>query len=246
MQTAVYSHRRRGAHRDMDVRISSRAVKETACNPQYSLAVGLCTPHAETRTARGGNHKLGLLVLSSFVVVGCLGPGSARTDPPNIDFGFPDFDGGVPFAGPQPFFGPTVSAPTPPPALSGGTLLLLKTGTPRSRLIPDRDLAYFVNLTTPALTSTVTLTAGDEPGRAVEDAAGKLHLVLRHAGVVAIIESGDGDGDRAQVGLPGAARHRVRRDRRSSACRLRRRRAGLAAGRGRRCGAHDHARARSA
>src|SRR6478752_6681069 len=52
----------------------------------------------------------------------------------------------------------------------------------RAAADPDRDRAYFVNLTTEALTSTVTLTAGDEPGRAVEDAAGKLHLVLRHAG----------------------------------------------------------------
>src|SRR3954471_16159951 len=91
----------------------------------------------------------GWLVLSSFVVVGCLGPGSAQTQPPNVDFGFPDFDGGVPFVGPQPTFGPTVSAATPPPALSGGTLLMLKDGHSAFAADPDRDQVYFIDLRTP-------------------------------------------------------------------------------------------------
>ena len=89
--------------------------------------------------------------------------------------------------GPQPEFGTTVSAATPPPPLSGGTLLVLKSGQGFAA-DPDRDQAYIVNLAQPALVSTVALSAGDEPGRAVEDGAGKVHLVLRRGGAVAIID----------------------------------------------------------
>jgi hypothetical protein len=130
---------------------------------------------------------VGTLLLSSFAVVGCAGPGDAITDPShNIDMSFPDFDAGP--SGPPPSFGPTVSAPTPPPALSGGTLLVLKDGHTALAADPDRDQAYVVDLKAGSVTSTIALTAGDEPGRAVQDAAGKVHLVLRRAGAVALID----------------------------------------------------------
>src|SRR5205807_510280 len=53
---------------------------------------------------------------------------------------------------------------------------------------PDRDLVSIVDVSTAKLTATVSLTAGDEPGRAVEDGAGKVHVVLRRAGQVATID----------------------------------------------------------
>ena len=135
-------------------------------------------------------------------------------------------------------FGPTVSAATPPPPLSGGTLLMLPTARRRSRPIPIATRPTSSTSSAGTLTATVALNAGDEPGRAVEDAAGKVHVVLRRAGARRHHRSGDGDRDRAQGGLRGAARHRLRRGHRSRPRRLRRRRARLAAGGGRRRGAH--------
>ncbi len=121
----------------------------------------------------------------SLVGVGCSQQGADTHDPggPGVDMA-----AAMPFVGPQPQFGPTVSAATPPPALSGGTLLMLNGGTVAFAADPDRDQAYLVDTTAGTLTATIALTAGDEPGRAVEDAAGKVHLVLRRAGIVATID----------------------------------------------------------
>ncbi len=130
---------------------------------------------------------VGVAVLS-MAALGCSGVERANTnpgDPPfggSIDLGFP-----VP-GGPQPQFGPTVSAATPPPALSGGTLLMLADGKTALAADPDRDQAYLVDVTNAALTATVPLAAGDEPGRAVQDAAGKVHLILRRGGAVATLD----------------------------------------------------------
>lgn len=126
--------------------------------------------------------------LSSLFVVGCAQSSVVEHPPGEPEPGF-NFDMGFPgFVGPQPTFGPTVSAATPPPALSGGTLLMLHDGKSALAADPDRDRAYVVDIVNAKLVSTVTLTAGDEPGRAVEDDAGKVHLVLRRAGAVAIID----------------------------------------------------------
>ncbi|HEY0706211.1 MAG TPA: c-type cytochrome, partial [Polyangia bacterium] len=70
------------------------------------------------------------------------------------------------------------------PAISGGTLLVLKDGNTAFAADPDRDALYFADLTTEKLLSTLKLDAGDEPGRAVEDATGGVHVVLRRAGAV--------------------------------------------------------------
>ncbi|HEY2743055.1 MAG TPA: c-type cytochrome, partial [Polyangia bacterium] len=100
-----------------------------------------------------------------------------------------DMSFGPVMVGPQPQFGTTtVTAPTPPPPLSGGTLLMLSGGTVAFAADADRDQVYLVDTTSGTLTSTIALVAGDEPGRAVQDAAGKVHLVLRRAGVVATID----------------------------------------------------------
>jgi hypothetical protein len=145
------------------------------------------------RDAEGIMKLVGGMLLLSVLAIGCSSVEEAQQGPDGPGGpGFPgvDFDGGVfpGFMGPQPSFGPTVSAPTPPPPLSGGTLLMLGDGKTAFAADPDRDQVYFVDVQAGTRTATVALTAGDEPGRAVADAAGKVHVVLRRAGAVAIID----------------------------------------------------------
>jgi mono/diheme cytochrome c family protein len=87
-----------------------------------------------------------------------------------------------------PFFGATVTLAHPPPAISGGTLLLLSTGTTAVASDPDRDQLYVVDLTAKRLSATIPLTAGDEPGRLVEDGAGRVHVALRGGGAVVTLD----------------------------------------------------------
>ncbi len=77
-----------------------------------------------------------------------------------------------------------VTLAVPPPAVSGGTLRVLADGRTAVAADPDRDRVYVVDLTAKAVTATVTLNQGDEPGRVIEDAAGFVHVALRHAGAV--------------------------------------------------------------
>src|SRR5690349_1749809 len=55
----------------------------------------------------------------------------------------------------------------------------------------DRDLVWLVASPSAAPTS-VGLHAGDEPGRLVEDGAGRVHVGLRGAGAVATIDVASG------------------------------------------------------
>ena len=78
-----------------------------------------------------------------------------------------------------------------PPALSGGTLIAAAHGTVAVAADPDRDRAYFVDVSEPAgsaLLGEVVFPEGAEPGRLVEDDAGRVHVVLRGTGQVASIE----------------------------------------------------------
>jgi hypothetical protein len=74
-----------------------------------------------------------------------------------------------------------------PPPISGGTLLMLADGSTAVAADPDRDLIYVVDTGEKVLLSTVTLTPGDEPGRLVEDGAGRVHVALRSGGALATI-----------------------------------------------------------
>ena len=89
-----------------------------------------------------------------------------------------------PFA---PQFGSNIAAPVAPPAISGGTLRVLRDGIRAVAADPDRDRVYIVDLSTRTVT-TVMLTPGDEPGRVVEDAAGRAHVALRRGGAVVSID----------------------------------------------------------
>lgn len=81
--------------------------------------------------------------------------------------------------------GPAVRATTPPPPISGGTLLTTRDGALLVAADPERDQLYFVDLKTEKLLHVRPLLAGDEPGRLVEDAQGRIHVVLRGGRAIA-------------------------------------------------------------
>ena len=96
------------------------------------------------------------LLLSSLVVAGGAASASACTSS----------DPTLP-----PEQNPVVVTANAPPPISGGTLLV--TNGIAVAADSDRDLVWLVDLTTKAVTS-VTLKAGDEPGRLAVDGAGPL------------------------------------------------------------------------
>ncbi len=81
-------------------------------------------------------------------------------------------------------------APTPMRArpISGGTLRVLADGHTAVASDADRDLVYVVDLVSGTVTTTVALQNGDEPGRIVEDADGRVHIALRGGGAIATID----------------------------------------------------------
>jgi mono/diheme cytochrome c family protein len=149
---------------------------------------------------------MGALVLAAVATAGC----EERIQPPTasgaggdaviptsplcngVTSGGKDMTGGITtepgFASPfQPQFGANVAQPVAPPAISGGTLRVLRDGHTAVAADPDRDRVYLVDLASREVT-TVMLTAGDEPGRVVEDAAGRAHVALRRGGAVVTID----------------------------------------------------------
>ena len=82
---------------------------------------------------------------------------------------------------PPAFWHPPMVAATTPPPISGGTMLTTADGSTVVAADPDRDQLYFVDATGMSHLHTRALNAGDEPGRLVEDAAGRIHVVLRGA-----------------------------------------------------------------
>jgi hypothetical protein len=88
----------------------------------------------------------------------------------------------------QPSFGPTTTARVAPPPISGGTLLVTADNVRAVVSDPDRDLLYVVKLSSRTLSHTIALDPGDEPGRLVEDGAGRVHVALRGAGVLVTID----------------------------------------------------------
>ena len=57
---------------------------------------------------------------------------------------------------------------------------------------PDRDLVYVVDVAARRLLRTIALQAGDEPGRAAEDGAGRVHVALRGAGALVTLDPATG------------------------------------------------------
>ena len=74
------------------------------------------------------------------------------------------------------------------PPISGGTLAVVAGGRRAVASDSDRDQIYVVDLATGLLTTTIRLQPGDEPGRLVEDADGRVHVALRRGGAVVTLD----------------------------------------------------------
>ncbi|MGZ5968126.1 MAG: hypothetical protein ACXWP4_10710, partial [Polyangiales bacterium] len=99
--------------------------------------------------------------------------------------------------GPRPQYGPTISQAESPRPISGGTLLVVDA----NRAVvadPDRDLIAVVDLAAKTHT-TITLSKGDDPGRAIADDKGRAHVVLRGAGEIATIDLASSSVTRTKV-----------------------------------------------
>jgi mono/diheme cytochrome c family protein len=124
--------------------------------------------------------RLGLLAL--LALAGC--KLQDRVSP--IDFGIGI--GEPPSGGPQPLFDePAKTAAKSPAPLIGGTVLVLAGGATALVADPDRDQVQIVDLTHGKVSFTVALSPGDEPGRAVQDAAGLVHVAARRGGALVSI-----------------------------------------------------------
>jgi len=82
------------------------------------------------------------------------------------------------------------SAVTPLP-ISGGTLLVTRDGQHAVASDPERARVSVVDLSASTVAE-IALEPGDEPGRLVEDASGRIHVVLRGAGSVATLDLATG------------------------------------------------------
>lgn len=82
---------------------------------------------------------------------------------------------------------PAVQSTVTPLPISGGTLLVTSDASLAVVSDPDRDLVSIVSIA--ALTNpSIALEPGDQPGRAVEDSSGHIHVVLRGSGSIADID----------------------------------------------------------
>ena len=89
------------------------------------------------------------------------------------------------------FGGALNQAATPPLPISGGTLVTITRADGSAIAVvsqPDEDTVSVVSLANPPkLLGTVHLQPGDEPGRLVADAGGRVHVALRRGGAIATI-----------------------------------------------------------
>jgi mono/diheme cytochrome c family protein len=91
--------------------------------------------------------------------------------------------------GPMPTIPSTIAkASKPPLPISGGTLLVLADGTTAVASDPDRDQVYVVDLAASKVSATIKLQPGDEPGRLIQDAAGRVHVALRRGGALVTLD----------------------------------------------------------
>ena len=81
--------------------------------------------------------------------------------------------------------------PAPLP-IAGGTLAIIAQGTKAAVADPDNDQVVVIDLATMTVATTIPLAIGDDPGRLVEDAAGRLHVALRAGRGVAVLDPTSG------------------------------------------------------
>jgi mono/diheme cytochrome c family protein len=85
----------------------------------------------------------------------------------------------------------TTPAENPPPPwgvpITGGTMIVAHDGLHAIIADPDRDRVMSVDIAS-GVTKEVALAKDDEPGRLVEDAAGRIHVALRRGGAVVTLD----------------------------------------------------------
>jgi hypothetical protein len=88
-------------------------------------------------------------------------------------------------------------SPTPPAPwgapISGGTMLVTRDGTRAIVADPDRDRVMIVDLDRSETTAEIDVKAGSEPGRIVEDGAGRVHVALRGSGELLTLDATTGE-----------------------------------------------------
>jgi mono/diheme cytochrome c family protein len=128
-----------------------------------------------------------LLVAALGLAAGCAWT-SGSSDYDETHYDPPSYTTPPPPPDLKPRFGPTVRAAKVPTPLSGGTLLVTRSSYSAVAADPDRDAIHIVSLGEHDAVKHVELRAGDEPGRLVEDAAGRVHVALRRGGAIATID----------------------------------------------------------
>ena len=94
-------------------------------------------------------------------------------------------------------FGVTVLQPTPPPPISGGTLLVLRDGRTAVASDPDRDRVWVVDLARRAVGRGRSCSApGTSPGAWSRTAAGRVHVALRRGGALVTLDPACTGGER--------------------------------------------------
>lgn len=72
--------------------------------------------------------------------------------------------------------------------ITGGTMTVSRDGSRAVIADPDRDRILQVDLASEAVIAETALEAGDEPGRVIEDAAGRFHVGLRRGGALLTLD----------------------------------------------------------
>jgi len=85
---------------------------------------------------------------------------------------------------------PALRASKTPVPVSGGSLLVTRSGRFAVASDPDRDAVVVADIESGSLLGKISLNPGDEPGRVVEDNAGRVHVALRRGGAIATIDPG--------------------------------------------------------
>ena len=83
---------------------------------------------------------------------------------------------------------PTFVSKVRPPAVTGGTLLVTHDGKFAIASDPDRDRIVVVDTAAKSVAKVFDTDPGAEPARAVEDAAGRVHVALRNTGELFTID----------------------------------------------------------
>jgi hypothetical protein len=145
-----------------------------------AIAAGGCAGGGVNEGTGAGGDGIGSVIPPTCTSTSTGGFGGVSGSTPiSLPPGLPPIGGQFP-----PDLGTTYSQQVAPPAVSGGTLLILADGKTAVAADPDRDRIYVVDVGLRTVTFTLSLSAGDEPGRLVQDAAGRVHVALRGGGAL--------------------------------------------------------------